>query len=67
MVVDALLYISTNALLGQRLWQIRVLEAELAFRIRLRKDSEPIHMRLTVSNASGYHLDLHLVWNQLCH
>uniref|UniRef100_A0A914WMT1 Acetyl-CoA carboxylase n=1 Tax=Plectus sambesii TaxID=2011161 RepID=A0A914WMT1_9BILA len=43
---------------GPRLWTIRVLEAELAFRIRLQQNGQPITMRLTVSNNSGYLLDL---------
>jgi hypothetical protein len=37
-----------------RLWAIRVLEAELAFRIRLRKDGQPIPMRLTVGTCTDH-------------
>jgi acetyl-CoA carboxylase/biotin carboxylase 1 len=45
---------------GPRLWNIRVLEAELAFRIRLQPNGQPMTMRLTVGNASGYLLDVKL-------
>lgn len=45
---------------GVRLWKLRVLQAELKFIVRLSTDGPPIPMRLTVSNESGYYLDMHL-------
>ena len=45
---------------GARLWKLRVLQAELKYTIRLQPSTPPIHMLLTVSNDSGYFLNLHL-------
>lgn len=45
---------------GPRLWKLRVLQAELKYAVRLSPSGPPIQMRLTVSNESGYYLDLSL-------
>uniref|UniRef100_A0A915K8S8 Acetyl-CoA carboxylase n=1 Tax=Romanomermis culicivorax TaxID=13658 RepID=A0A915K8S8_ROMCU len=45
---------------GLRLWKLRVLQAELKYMIRLTPSGLPVSMRLTVSNESGYYLDVHL-------
>ncbi|KRZ57740.1 Acetyl-CoA carboxylase [Trichinella nativa] len=45
---------------GQRLWNLRVLEAELKYSIRLVAHGPPIIMRLTICNQSGYYLNLQL-------
>lgn len=45
---------------GLRLWKLRVLQAELKYMIRLTPNGLPVSMRLTVSNESGYYLDVHL-------
>ncbi|KRZ71508.1 Acetyl-CoA carboxylase, partial [Trichinella papuae] len=45
---------------GQRLWNLRVLEAELKYSIRLVPHGPPILMRLTICNQSGYYLNLEL-------
>ena len=44
---------------GLRLWRRRVLCAELKFMIRPTEDSEPIPIRVTVDNESGFVLKLH--------
>lgn len=45
---------------GSRLWKLRVLQAELKFTVRLVPNGPAVPMHLTVSNESGYYLDLHL-------
>ncbi|XP_045594879.2 acetyl-CoA carboxylase isoform X3 [Procambarus clarkii] len=45
---------------GRRLWSLRVLQAEIKMTIRQTPQSKTIPIRLTLSNESGYYLDMHL-------
>ncbi|XP_076067982.1 acetyl-CoA carboxylase isoform X2 [Oratosquilla oratoria] len=45
---------------GRRLWNLRVLQAEIKMTIRQNPQSKIIPIRLTLSNESGYYLDMHL-------
>lgn len=45
---------------GQRLWKLRVLQAELRMTIRSTPNGKCIPYRLFLANESGYYLDLHL-------
>ncbi|MPC07509.1 Acetyl-CoA carboxylase [Portunus trituberculatus] len=45
---------------GRRLWSLRVLQAEIKMTIRQTPNSKTIPIRLTLSNESGYFLDMHL-------
>lgn len=45
---------------GRRLWTLRVLQAEIKMTIRQTPQSKTIPIRLTLSNESGYYLDMHL-------
>lgn len=45
---------------GRRLWSLRVLQAEIKMTIRQTPQSKTIPIRLTLSNESGYFLDMHL-------
>lgn len=59
---------------GRRLWTLRVLQAEIKMTIRQTPQSKTIPIRLTLSNESGYYLDMHLyrevtdkLTGQVCH
>ncbi|KAB7507632.1 Acetyl-CoA carboxylase [Armadillidium nasatum] len=45
---------------GRRLWSLRVLQAEIKMTIRQTPQSKKMTIRLTLSNESGYFLDIHL-------
>ena len=45
---------------GRRLWSLRVLQAEIKMTIRQTPQGKTIPIRLTLSNESGYYLDMHL-------
>ncbi|XP_072165037.1 acetyl-CoA carboxylase-like [Diadema setosum] len=43
---------------GSRLWKLRILQAELKLNVKLSSHSEPIPLRIFVTNESGYRLDI---------
>eukprot|EP00043_Microstomoeca_roanoka_P013840 m.136036 g.136036 ORF g.136036 m.136036 type:complete len:2298 (+) comp15862_c0_seq1:167-7060(+) len=45
---------------GERLWKLRVIEAEVRMNIRINKSSSPRAVRYVISNLSGYSLNLHI-------
>ncbi|XP_068249206.1 acetyl-CoA carboxylase isoform X1 [Palaemon carinicauda] len=45
---------------GRRLWSLRVLQAEIKMTIRQTPQAKTLPIRLTLSNESGYYLDMHL-------
>lgn len=45
---------------GRRLWSLRVLQAEIKMTLRQTPQSKKMPVRLTLSNESGYYLDIHL-------
>ena len=45
---------------GERLWHLRVLEAEIRMNVRPQKHGRVIPVRFTVSNLSGYNLNIHI-------
>lgn len=45
---------------GERLWQLRVLEAEIRMNVRMQRNTRDIPIRFVVSNVSGYYLNIHI-------
>ena len=45
---------------GERLWHLRVLEAEIRMSVKLHKHSQEMAVRFTVSNLSGYNLKINI-------
>eukprot|EP00045_Choanoeca_perplexa_P018135 m.279161 g.279161 ORF g.279161 m.279161 type:complete len:2306 (+) comp17727_c0_seq1:161-7078(+) len=45
---------------GERLWHLRVLEAEIRMNVKLDKRSREMAVRFTVSNLSGYNLKINI-------